>query len=156
MTLPSLPSCMTSSVKFLVSHALAVALYVHRILDALHIARCDPSSIVSKCAPSFRELGIFVMWMHVDTAYYEWARVGVAVARNVTGPYRFLRSFRPHKQEARDLTVFQVCDTVIPPHVMRCAICLLTWAWLYTASVDLSSSIFPNWRMRFYRQSLSV
>lgn len=54
-----------------------------------------------------RESGNFVMWMHVDTADYEWARVGVAVAKNVTGPYRFLRSFRPHHQQSRDVTVFQ-------------------------------------------------
>jgi len=57
-----------------------------------------------------RGSGMFVMWMHVDTADYEWARVGVAVASNVSGPYRFLRSFRPHNQHSRDLTVFQDDD----------------------------------------------
>ena len=48
------------------------------------------------------------MWMHVDSADYELARVGVAVADSVTGPYKYLMSFRPHNQEARDCTVFQV------------------------------------------------
>ena len=47
------------------------------------------------------------MWMHIDTSDYEWARAGVAVADRVTGPYRYLRSFRPHNQMSRDLTVFQ-------------------------------------------------
>jgi len=63
---------------------------------------------------------MFVMWMHVDTADYEWARVGVAVASNVSGPYRFLRSFRPHNQHSRDLTVFQVLkfpsNQMLPSH----------------------------------------
>ena len=73
------------------------------------------------------------MWMHVDTADYEWARVGVAVAKNVTGPYRFLRSFRPHSQEARDLTVFQV----VPPHIMQCAFCRCTQAYgIFPTSLD--------------------
>lgn len=49
--------------------------------------------------------------MHVDTAYYEWARVGVAVADAPAGPYTYLRSFRPHNQQARDLTVFQALIT---------------------------------------------
>lgn len=68
-----------------------------------------------------RESGNFVMWMHIDTEDYEWARVGVAVASNVTGPYHFLTSFRPHNQHSRDLTVFQVplwrplLSTLSPP-----------------------------------------
>lgn len=48
------------------------------------------------------------MWMHIDTGDYEWAQVGVAVADKVTGPYTYLRSWRPHNQQARDFTVFQV------------------------------------------------
>ena len=50
----------------------------------------------------------FVMWMHVDTADYELARVGVAVSDSPTGPFRYLSSLRPHNQQARDMTVFQV------------------------------------------------
>lgn len=55
-----------------------------------------------------RKSGKFVMWMHVDTGDYEWARAGVAIADQIIGPYRYLRSFRPHNQESRDSTVFQV------------------------------------------------
>jgi hypothetical protein len=39
---------------------------------------------------------------------YNWARVGVAVASSPTGPFKFLRSFRPHKEQSRDFTVFKV------------------------------------------------
>ena len=75
----------------------------------------------------------FVMWMHVDSADYAAARVGVAVSSKPTGPFKYLSSFRPnagawpqnihdqdkqpsatnalardfqHGQMARDLTLF--------------------------------------------------
>jgi len=50
----------------------------------------------------------FVMWFHLELKGrgYEAARSGVAVADNVTGPYMFLRSFRPNAQMARDMTLF--------------------------------------------------
>ena len=40
----------------------------------------------------------FVMWFHLELKGkgYESARSGVAVADQVTGPYKFLRSFRPN------------------------------------------------------------
>lgn len=40
----------------------------------------------------------FVMWFHLEPkgAGYSGARSGVAVADQVTGPYQFLRSFRPN------------------------------------------------------------
>ncbi len=50
----------------------------------------------------------FVMWMHVDTADYALARVGVAVAASPLGPFSYLGSFRPHGQESRDFSLFQV------------------------------------------------
>jgi hypothetical protein len=65
------------------------------------------------------------MWMHVDTGDYEWARVGVAMASNVSGPYKFLKSFRPHNQHSRDLTVFQV-----PPSLSKAAFCVSSTAEL--------------------------
>lgn len=54
--------------------------------------------------------GKFVMWFHLDDAEYGWARAGVAVADEVTGPYRYIGSMRPCGQEARDLTVFKDDD----------------------------------------------
>ena len=50
----------------------------------------------------------FVMWLHMDTEDYEMARAGVAWAKSPKGPFWFQGSFRPHGQQARDMTVFQV------------------------------------------------
>lgn len=47
------------------------------------------------------------MWVHVDDANYETARVGVATAPRATGPFTYRGGFRPHGQQARDLTLFQ-------------------------------------------------
>lgn len=52
--------------------------------------------------------GKFVMWAHVDSADYSMARVGVAVATSPLGPFGYLGSFRPHGEESRDFTLFQV------------------------------------------------
>ncbi len=39
--------------------------------------------------------GKFVMWFHADSMDYAASRCGVAVADQATGPFRYLRSFRP-------------------------------------------------------------
>ena len=49
----------------------------------------------------------FVMWMHLDSEDYSYARSGVAVSDKPTGPFRFIRSERPNGAMARDMTVFQ-------------------------------------------------
>lgn len=41
----------------------------------------------------------FVMWMHLDDRRYAVASAGVAVSDNPTGPFQFLRSFRPIKYD---------------------------------------------------------
>ena len=48
----------------------------------------------------------FVMWFHLELKGqgYKAARSGVAVADNVTGPYTFIKSFRPNDAMARDQT----------------------------------------------------
>ncbi|KAL3770078.1 hypothetical protein ACHAW5_003454, partial [Stephanodiscus triporus] len=50
--------------------------------------------------------GKFVMWLHVDGADYARARCGVATSDRPEGPFRYVGSFRPNGQMARDLTVF--------------------------------------------------
>lgn len=52
----------------------------------------------------------FVMWMHIDNFNYSQAQVGVAVSNSPTGPFRFLRAFRPNGQESRDMTLFKDDD----------------------------------------------
>ncbi|WP_372807182.1 glycoside hydrolase family 43 protein [Pontiella sp.] len=50
----------------------------------------------------------FVMWFHLELKGegYSSARSGVAVSDRVTGPYRFVESFRPNGAMARDQTLF--------------------------------------------------
>lgn len=53
----------------------------------------------------------YVMWAHVDTSDYEYARAGVAVSDRPTGPYRYLGSLQPNGADSRDMTVFQDEDS---------------------------------------------
>jgi beta-galactosidase len=50
----------------------------------------------------------FVMWFHVEVRGkgYGAAKVGVAVSKKITGPYKFVRSFRPNGHMSRDMTIF--------------------------------------------------
>ena len=48
----------------------------------------------------------YVMWMHVDSEDYLYARAGVAVSDNPTGPFTYLKSVRPYGQMSRDMTLF--------------------------------------------------
>ncbi len=48
----------------------------------------------------------FVMYMHIDDARYQLARVGVAVSDTVDGDYRWVTSFRPLGRESRDIGQF--------------------------------------------------
>lgn len=48
----------------------------------------------------------YVMWMHVDSEDYLYARAGVAVSDSPTGPFTYLESVRPYGQMSRDMTLF--------------------------------------------------
>jgi beta-galactosidase len=52
--------------------------------------------------------GKYVMWFHLELRGqgYNAARAAVAVSDTVTGPYRFLKSFRPNNNMSRDMTLF--------------------------------------------------
>lgn len=51
--------------------------------------------------------GKFVMWSHLDANGYRESRAGVAVADNVTGPYRHVKHYRPIGEETfRDMNLF--------------------------------------------------
>jgi len=52
----------------------------------------------------------FVMWMHIDSQDYSYARAGVAVSDNPSGPYTFIESMRPNNQMSRDMTLFKDDD----------------------------------------------
>jgi beta-xylosidase len=49
----------------------------------------------------------FVMWLHVDSQDYGYARAGVAVSDKPIGPFQYIESFRPNGQMSRDMTLFQ-------------------------------------------------
>ena len=48
----------------------------------------------------------FVMYAHLDDAHYKLARVMVATADHIAGPYTYVKSFRPLDQESRDIGQF--------------------------------------------------
>ena len=54
-----------------------------------------------------QKTGKFVLWLHIDTPDYKYARTGVAIADTPVGPYTYLGSFQPNGADSRDMTVFQ-------------------------------------------------
>lgn len=52
----------------------------------------------------------FVMWMHIDSEDYSYARAGIAVADKPEGPYEYVGSIRPNGQMSRDMTLFKDTD----------------------------------------------
>jgi hypothetical protein len=49
----------------------------------------------------------YMMYMHIDTKLYQYARVGIASSNKITGPYEYLGSIAPHEADSRDMTVFK-------------------------------------------------
>lgn len=56
--------------------------------------------------------GLYVMWFHLELKGkgYSAARAGVATSKSSTGPYTFVRDFRPDGEMSRDMTLFQDDD----------------------------------------------
>jgi hypothetical protein len=52
----------------------------------------------------------FVMYLHIDDAEYEDARVGVATSDTPCGPYDYRGSFRPLEAQSRDMGLFEDTD----------------------------------------------
>lgn len=50
----------------------------------------------------------YVMWFHLELKGkgYAAARAGVAVSNKITGPYKYLHSFRPNGNMSRDMNLF--------------------------------------------------
>lgn len=55
---------------------------------------------------------LFVMWFHLELKGqgYKAARVGVATSSSPTGPFTFIRDFRPDGEMSRDMTLFKDDD----------------------------------------------
>jgi hypothetical protein len=57
----------------------------------------DPTRVVERPKVIFnRATRQFVMWMHIDSPDYKEARLGVAVADNPRGPFRYVGAHRPN------------------------------------------------------------
>ena len=52
----------------------------------------------------------FVMWLHIDSEDYQYARAGVAISDKPEGPFTFIGSMRPNGQMSRDQTLFKDDD----------------------------------------------
>lgn len=55
-----------------------------------------------------RRTGKYVMWFHLELKGqgYKAARAAVAMSDRITGPYRYVSSFRPNGHMSRDMTLF--------------------------------------------------
>jgi beta-xylosidase len=70
-----------------------------------------PSKVVERPKVGFNPgTKKFVMWMHIDTADYQSARAGVAVANSARGPFKYLGSVKPEGADSRDQTLFMDDD----------------------------------------------
>lgn len=58
------------------------------------------------------ETGKYLIWFHLELKGqgYGAALVGVAQSDSITGPYQYVRSFRPNGHDSRDMAVFQAED----------------------------------------------
>ncbi len=52
----------------------------------------------------------FVMWMHIDSDNYLYARAGIATSDFPQGPYTYIESMRPNSNMSRDMTLFKDDD----------------------------------------------
>jgi len=50
------------------------------------------------------------MYLHLDDSQYKVARVAIAISSTPTGPFRYVRSFRPLGLESRDIGQFEDDD----------------------------------------------
>jgi len=79
----------------------------------------DPSSDIVKGSVIERpkvlfnaKTGLYVMWFHLELKGkgYSAARAGIATSKSATGPYTFVRDFRPDGEMSRDMTLYQDDD----------------------------------------------
>lgn len=52
----------------------------------------------------------YVMWFHLDDSKYLLAKAGIAISDSPTGPFEFVRSFRPNRHNVQDITIFKDID----------------------------------------------
>ena len=71
----------------------------------------NPSNVLERPKVIYNDkTGKYVMWFHLDSENYSWARGGVAVSDSPTGPFKYLGSMQPSGYELRDMTLFKDDD----------------------------------------------
>lgn len=77
--------------------------------DALTASTGDLASdrVIERPKVLQRPDGMYVMFLHVDSADYRDARVGFAISAQPQGPFDYRGSVRPLGNESRDIGVFQ-------------------------------------------------
>lgn len=70
-----------------------------------------PSKICERPKVLYNEKNnTFVMWTHADTSDYYYAGVNIAVSDTPTGPFSYVKSIQPNRQDSRDMTLFKDID----------------------------------------------
>jgi hypothetical protein len=85
---------------------------------ALKVSDDESSDIVKGCILERPKVlynaktKLYVMWFHLELKGkgYNAARAGVATGASPTGPFKFVRDFRPDGEMSRDMTLFQDDD----------------------------------------------
>jgi hypothetical protein len=71
------------------------------------ISEIGPDAVVERPKVLYNQKNQeFVMWFHLDSSDYGLARLGVAVSKNIQGPYTYQGSISPFGQDSRDMTVW--------------------------------------------------
>ena len=67
----------------------------------------EPKNVIERPKVIYnKKTNQFVMWIHADSPDYVYGGIGVAVSDSPTGPFKFLYSTQPNKQDSRDMTIF--------------------------------------------------
>lgn len=70
-----------------------------------------PSKVLERPKVLYNEkTNKFVMWMHLDSADYTFAGVGIAVCDTPTGKFELIAAKQPNRQDSRDMTLFKDKD----------------------------------------------
>ena len=70
-----------------------------------------PSKVVERPKVLYNEKDDqYVMWVHLDTADYVYAGVGIAVSKDPRGPFTLIAAKQPNRQDSRDMTLFKDND----------------------------------------------
>ena len=70
-----------------------------------------PSKVAERPKVIYNEkTGKFVMWLHLDSADYVFAGIGIAVADRPEGPFTLIDAKQPNRQDSRDMTLFKDLD----------------------------------------------